>query len=69
MSFKQIHIGVIERAGLWLASVSTVGAIISYTRGDGDTVVAVMDREAEISPKEEGGLENREKSTGQGRGE
>lgn len=54
--------------GLWLASVSAVGAVIAYARGDSDTIAAVMDREAEISPKEEGEMENRDKSGGRGRG-
>lgn len=44
-----------------MASVSAVGAVIAYTGGDSDTIVAVMDREAEISPKEEGEMENKEK--------
>lgn len=37
--------------GLWLASVGAVGVVIAYTRGDGDTTAAVMDRKTEISPK------------------
>lgn len=34
-----------------MASVSAVGAVIAYARGDSDTTAAVMDREAEISPE------------------
>ena len=49
-----------------MASVSAVGAVIAYARGgDGDTVAAVMDREAEISLKEGNGEERGEE--GQGR--
>lgn len=51
-----------------MASVSAVGAVIAYARGDSDTIAAVMDREAEISPKEEGEMENRDKRGGRGRG-
>lgn len=63
--------GVIElRLRLWLASVSSVGAVIAYARGDSDTTAVVMDREAEISPKKDGEMENREKrGGGRGRGE
>lgn len=41
-------------------------AVIAYTRGDDDTIAVVMDKEAEISPKEEGEMENREKRGGRG---
>lgn len=42
----------LKEFGLWLATASSAGAVISYTSGDGDTIAAVMDRQAERSPKE-----------------
>lgn len=50
-----------------MASVSAVGAVIAYAGGDRDTAAVVMDGEAEISPKEEGEVENRERRGGRGR--
>lgn len=51
-----------------MASVSAVGAVIAYARGDSDIIATVMDRETDF-PEGRGRDENKEKMGGRERGE